>query len=116
VDLHRANQRGSYLILVADSCIEAPAGSVATHPLVEMTQLSAFTFGGPVHQRLVPVQSGSLNARAVNGCIDGLAGLSGDIFVADKFKIMSVRIEYKCRVIVLMIMGPKSWSAVARSS
>ncbi len=44
----RMIQRGPYLILAGVIPLEAFAASFPTQPMVEMTQLSDFTFGGPL--------------------------------------------------------------------
>jgi len=49
VQLLRAIQRSPYSILVASFPVEAFAVSFPAQPMVEMTQISDFTFGGPLH-------------------------------------------------------------------
>ncbi len=46
----RAIQRGPYLILAGVFPLEAFAASFPAQPMVEMTQILPFTFGGLVHQ------------------------------------------------------------------
>ena len=46
----RFRQRGPYLILTGVFPLEAFAASFPDQPMVEMPHVSAFTFGGPLHQ------------------------------------------------------------------
>jgi hypothetical protein len=48
--LLRAIQRGPYLILAGVFPLEAFAASFPAQPMVKMTQISDFTFGGPLYQ------------------------------------------------------------------
>jgi hypothetical protein len=51
--MYRAIQRGPYLILAGVFPLEAFGASFPAQPMVEMTQISDFTFGGPLHQAMV---------------------------------------------------------------
>jgi len=48
-------QRGPYSILAANSSVEALAASFHAQPLVQMPQVSDFTFAGLVHQEMKPL-------------------------------------------------------------
>ena len=55
--LLRAIQRGPYLILAGVFPLEAFATSFPAQPMVQMTQILPFTFGGLVHH---PCHSGTI--------------------------------------------------------
>jgi hypothetical protein len=51
--MYRAIQRGPCLILAGVFPPEAFGASFPAQPMVEMTQISDFTFGGPLHWAII---------------------------------------------------------------